>query len=164
MTQPFFPCTISAQSRINEFLTIKTVVRKTHQNNGHTGSSCLDKAVLAQGRGIPRARWPHGPPCSCCTPPALCYQVQPPELSMAPRREQLQPGDGHQPICLVSRRSRLPQTHRDCLGNHRLWPEQQSPPNSSGQGRHSSGNGGPGSGNGRHRLWPEEQSAPHSSG
>ena len=51
MTQPFFPCTISAQSRNNEFLTIKTVVRKTHQNNGHTGSSCLDKAVLAQGGG-----------------------------------------------------------------------------------------------------------------
>ena len=51
MTQPFFPCTISAQSRNNEFLTIKNVVRKTHQNNGHTGSSCLDKAVLAQGGG-----------------------------------------------------------------------------------------------------------------
>ena len=51
MTQPFFPCTISAQSGNNEFLTIKTVVRKTHQNNGHTGSSCLDKAVLAQGGG-----------------------------------------------------------------------------------------------------------------
>ena len=51
MTQPFFPCTISAQSQNNEFLTIKTVVRKTHQNNGHTGSSCLDKAVLAQGGG-----------------------------------------------------------------------------------------------------------------
>ena len=49
MTQSFSPCTISAQSRNNEFLTIKTVVRKTHQNNGHTGSSCLDKAVLAQG-------------------------------------------------------------------------------------------------------------------
>ena len=51
MTQSFFPCTISAQSRNNEFLTIKTVVRKPHQNNGHTGSSCLDKAVLAQGGG-----------------------------------------------------------------------------------------------------------------
>ena len=51
MTQPFFPCTISAQSRNDEFLTIKTVVRRTHQNNGHTGSSCLDKAVLAQGGG-----------------------------------------------------------------------------------------------------------------
>ena len=51
MTQPFFPGTISAQSRNNEFLTIKTVVRKTHQNNGHTGSSCLDKAVLAQSGG-----------------------------------------------------------------------------------------------------------------
>ena len=51
MTQPFFPFTISAQSRNNEFLTIKTVVRKTHQNNGHTGSLCLDKAVLAQGGG-----------------------------------------------------------------------------------------------------------------
>ena len=51
MTQPFFPCTISAQSRNNEFLTIKTVVRKPHQNNGHTGSSCLDKAVLAQRGG-----------------------------------------------------------------------------------------------------------------
>ena len=55
MTQPFFPCTISAQPRNNEFLTIKTAVRKTHQNNGHTGSSCLDKAVLAQGGGgVPR--------------------------------------------------------------------------------------------------------------
>ena len=51
MTQPFFPCAISARSRNNEFLTIKTVVRKPHQNNGHTGSSCLDKAVLAQGGG-----------------------------------------------------------------------------------------------------------------
>ena len=51
MTQPFFPCTISAQSRNNEFLTIKTVVRQTHQNNGVTGSSCLDKAVLAQRGG-----------------------------------------------------------------------------------------------------------------
>ena len=51
MTQPFFPCTIRAQSRNNEFLTIKSVVRKTHQNNGYTGSSCLDKAVLAQGGG-----------------------------------------------------------------------------------------------------------------
>ena len=51
MTQPFFPCTISAQSRNNKFLTIEIVVRKTHQNNGHTGSSCLDKAVLAQGGG-----------------------------------------------------------------------------------------------------------------
>ena len=51
MTQPFFPCTISVQSRNNEFLTIRTVVRKTHQNNGHTGSSCLDKAVLAQSGG-----------------------------------------------------------------------------------------------------------------
>ena len=58
MTQPFFPCTISAQSRNNEFLTIKTVVRKTHQNNGHTGSSCLDKAVLAQGGGGVRNRKP----------------------------------------------------------------------------------------------------------
>ena len=52
MTQPFFPCTISAQSRNNELLTIKTVVRKAHQNNCHTGSSCLDKAVLAQGGGV----------------------------------------------------------------------------------------------------------------
>ena len=51
MTQPFLPCTISAQSRNNEFLTTKTVVRKPHQNNGHTGSSCLDKAVLVQGGG-----------------------------------------------------------------------------------------------------------------
>ena len=59
MTQPFFPCTISAQSRNNEFLTIKTVVRKTHQNNGHTGSSCLDKAVLAQGGGGGTAKQKH---------------------------------------------------------------------------------------------------------
>ena len=51
MTQPLFPCTISAQSRNDEFMNIKTVVRKTHENNGHTGSSCLDNAVLAQGRG-----------------------------------------------------------------------------------------------------------------
>ena len=56
MTQPFFHCTISAQSRNNEFLTIKTVVRKTHQNNGHTGSSCLDKVVLAQGGGGTRKK------------------------------------------------------------------------------------------------------------
>ena len=49
------PTTIGLQyqSRNNVFLTIKTVVRKTHQNNGHTGSSCLDKAVLAQRGGPP---------------------------------------------------------------------------------------------------------------
>ena len=63
MTQPFFPCTISAQSRNNEFLTIRSVVRKTHQNNGHTGSSCLDKAVLAQGAMRQRKLGSHTPPC-----------------------------------------------------------------------------------------------------
>ena len=51
MTQPFFQCTMSAKSRSNEFLNIKTLVRKTHHNNGHTGSSCLDKAVPPQGGG-----------------------------------------------------------------------------------------------------------------
>ena len=29
----------------------KTMVRKNHQNNGHTGSSCLDKPMLGQGGG-----------------------------------------------------------------------------------------------------------------
>ena len=63
MTQPFFPCTISAQSRNNEFLTIKTVVRTTHQNNGHTGSSCLDKAVLRKRGGgvLGPGSWIHCP-------------------------------------------------------------------------------------------------------
>ena len=46
MTQPLFPSTISTQSPSVEFLTFKTMVRKNHQNNGHTGSSCLDKPVL----------------------------------------------------------------------------------------------------------------------
>ena len=75
MTQPFFPCTISAQSRNNEFLTIKTVVRKTHQNNGHTGSSCLDKAVLAQGGG---GHPPGVPPKKSCTPvPGIVFYPPP---------------------------------------------------------------------------------------
>ena len=51
MTQPLFPSTISTQSRSTKFLTIKTVVRKIHQNDGQTSAWCLDKAVLAQGGG-----------------------------------------------------------------------------------------------------------------
>ena len=46
MTQPLFPSTISTQSPSVEFLTIKTMVRKNHQNNDHTGSSCLGGPVL----------------------------------------------------------------------------------------------------------------------
>ena len=52
MTQPLFPSMISAQLPSVESLTIKTMVRKIHQNNGHTGSSCLDKACLDRGGGI----------------------------------------------------------------------------------------------------------------
>ena len=51
MTQPLFPSMISAQLPSVESLTIKTMVRKIHQNNGHTGSSCLDKACLDRGGG-----------------------------------------------------------------------------------------------------------------
>ena len=49
MTQPRFPSTMSTQSPSVEFLTMRTMVRKNHQNNGHTGSSGLDKPVLRQG-------------------------------------------------------------------------------------------------------------------
>ena len=45
MTQPLFPSTISTQSRSAKH---KTCGQK---NDGHTGSRCLDKAVLAQGGG-----------------------------------------------------------------------------------------------------------------
>ena len=51
MAQPLFPSTISAQLPSVESLTIKTMVRKIHQNNAHTGSSCLDKACLDRGGG-----------------------------------------------------------------------------------------------------------------
>ena len=51
MIQSVFPSAISTQSPSVEFLTIKTIVRKNHQNNGHTGSSCLDKPELGQGGG-----------------------------------------------------------------------------------------------------------------
>ena len=51
MAQPLFPSTISAQLPSVESLTIKTMVRKIHQNNSHTGSSCLDKACLDRGGG-----------------------------------------------------------------------------------------------------------------
>ena len=37
MTQPPFPSTITTRSPNNEVLTIKTTVRRNHQNNGHTG-------------------------------------------------------------------------------------------------------------------------------
>ena len=57
MTQPLLPSTISTQSPSVEFLTIKTMVRKNHQNNGHTGSSCLDKPVLGQRGG---GEWDEG--------------------------------------------------------------------------------------------------------
>ena len=51
MSQPLFPSTPSTQSPNVEFLTIITMVRKNQKNDGHTGSSCLDKPVLAQGGG-----------------------------------------------------------------------------------------------------------------
>ena len=38
MMQPPFPSTSEAQLRNVPFLTIKTVVRKLHQNDGNTGS------------------------------------------------------------------------------------------------------------------------------
>ena len=53
MTRAVFPSTISTQSPSIEFLTIKTTVRKNHQNNGHTGSSCLYKPMLGQRGGGP---------------------------------------------------------------------------------------------------------------
>ena len=51
MTKPPFPSTIGKQSRSAKFLTMKTAVRKSQENNGQTGSWCLDKAVLARGGG-----------------------------------------------------------------------------------------------------------------
>ena len=51
MTQPLFPSTIGTQPRSAKFLTMKTVVRKNQKNKGQTGSRCLDKGVLAPGRG-----------------------------------------------------------------------------------------------------------------
>ena len=51
MTQPLFPSTISTQSSFAYFLTIKAVVKNFSTSEGHTGSRCLDKAVLAQGGG-----------------------------------------------------------------------------------------------------------------
>ena len=50
MIKPPFPSTSEAQSHNVTFLTIKTVVRKFHQNDG---LMCLDKAVLC-------ARWGGG--------------------------------------------------------------------------------------------------------
>ena len=47
MSQPLFPSTLSTQSPNAEFLTIKTMVRKAQKNDGHTGSSRLDKPLLA---------------------------------------------------------------------------------------------------------------------
>ena len=51
MKQPLFPSTISTQSRLTYFLTVKAEVRKFGKSDGQTGSWCLDKAVLAQGGG-----------------------------------------------------------------------------------------------------------------
>ena len=52
MIQLPFPSTIEVQPRNVAFLTIKTVVRKIHKNDGQTGScACLDTAVLGQGGG-----------------------------------------------------------------------------------------------------------------
>ena len=49
MTQPLVRSTISTQSRSAKFLTMKTMVRKNQKNDSQTG--CLNRAVLAQGRG-----------------------------------------------------------------------------------------------------------------
>ena len=54
MTQPFFPCTISAQSRSNEFLTMKTVVRKTYQHGVFVlrqGHACARGGGYMSGMG-----------------------------------------------------------------------------------------------------------------
>ena len=51
MTQPLFLTIISTQSRFAYFLTIKNVVRKFSKSDSQTEFWCLDKAVLAQGRG-----------------------------------------------------------------------------------------------------------------
>ena len=50
MIQPPFPSKIEAQPRHFTFLTTKTAVRKNQENDGQTGSPCLDQPVLAQGR------------------------------------------------------------------------------------------------------------------
>ena len=59
MTQPLFPATIGTQSLSAEFLTIKTMVKKFGKSDGQTGLRCLDKALLAQGRGGYAPSWPH---------------------------------------------------------------------------------------------------------
>ena len=41
MTQPLFPSTIGTQSRSAKFLTMKTVVRKPHKNDGLTQTHVL---------------------------------------------------------------------------------------------------------------------------
>ena len=46
MTQPLFPSTVGTKSHSAQFLTMKTVVKKT-ENDAQTGPRCLDKAVLA---------------------------------------------------------------------------------------------------------------------
>ena len=61
MTQPLLPSTIETQLRHVTFLTAKTVFRKDQENDGQTGSPCLDKPVLAQAGGSPRRwKWPDG--------------------------------------------------------------------------------------------------------
>ena len=41
MPQPLFPSTIGTQSRSAKFLTMKTVVRKTQENDSHTQTHVL---------------------------------------------------------------------------------------------------------------------------
>ena len=61
MTQPLFPSTIGAQPRYVRYLTTKNL-GKTQEDDGETGSPCLDKPALAQGGGGGRTY-------SCCFSP-----------------------------------------------------------------------------------------------
>ena len=51
MMQPTFPSTSEAQSRNVPFLTTKTVGRKFHQNDGHTGSCAYTRHCLRKWGG-----------------------------------------------------------------------------------------------------------------
>ena len=51
MIKPTFPSTSEAQSHNVKFLTIKTVVRKFHQNDGNTGSCAYTRQCLRKGGG-----------------------------------------------------------------------------------------------------------------
>ena len=71
MIKPTFPSTSEAQSHNVTFLTIKTVVRKFHQNDGNTGSCAQTRQCLRKGGGGGyNIHLVYAPPCVCTANPS----------------------------------------------------------------------------------------------